>query len=402
MPRRAPALPFFRRLAGLSTSFAAALAASTWSLGVAFAQTSPLPALGLDPTGVSVSGLSSGGYMAAQFEVAHAASLRGAAIVAAGPYGCAMGSVSTAALTCSCPYETTEGSGPVGLPTAVARLSCITLPASLLSSRAMTAAEGNRGHIDPIGALRKHRVWLYSGDADPVVDPAIVDGLQAFYAAVKVPARQVRRVKGPKAGHGMPVAGQHACELTKPPYINGCDIDGAGELLKWVYAQPSSLQPGQAQAAALRPFDQTPYREAGVFDGLDSTGWVYVPQRCEQAGVRCKLHVVFHGCEQGQNFPARGQPGAPVYGTVFVDQAGYNRWAESMGLVVLYPQVLPSNEGSVISPFRFNPKGCWDFWGYTSPLGDASLSSTRPPYARKEAPQMRAVQAMIDALLRQP
>src|SRR5690606_31463492 len=113
-------------------------------------------------------------------------------------------------------------------------------------------------------------------------------------------------------------------------------------------------------------------------------------------------HVVFHGCQQGQNFPVGGQPGAPVYGTVFVEQAGYNRWAESMGLVVLYPQVLPSVEGNLTSPFRFNPKGCWDFWGYTSPQGDASLSSLRPPFARKDAPQIRAVQAMIDALLARP
>jgi hypothetical protein len=365
------------------------------------ATASPLPPLGLDTKGVTVSGLSSGGYMAAQFEVAHAASLKGAAIVAAGPYGCSMGSVFTAALTCSCPYDIADGSGPVGLSTAVARLSCIQLPAFLLSSRAMVAAEGNRAFIDPITALKRHRVWLYSGDADPVVAPGIVDGLQAFYAAVKVPARQIKRVKGPKAGHGMPIAGRGDCEITRSPYLNGCNIDGAGELLKWLYDKPA-VQPGAAQPAAMRPFDQTPYRQDGVFDGMDSTGWVYVPQRCEQANARCKLHVVFHGCEQGQNFPANGLAGAPLYGTVFVDQAGYNRWAESLGVVVLYPQVVPSSDGNMGSPFRYNPKGCWDFWGYTSPLGDASLSSTRPPFARKDAPQMRAVKSMIDALIQKP
>lgn len=361
----------------------------------------PLPALGLDAKGVTVSGLSSGGYMAAQFEVAHSASLKGAAIVAAGPYGCSMGSVTTAALTCSCPYEAAQGSGPLGLSMAVARLSCIELPGFLHVARAMTAVKGNREHIDPISALKRHRVWLYSGDADPVVAPSIVNGLQDFYTAAMVPARQVRRVKGSRAGHGMPIVTHGNCELTASPYLNGCKIDGAGELLKWLYNKPSG-QPGAAQAAALRPFDQKPHRQEGVFDGLDDTGWVYVPARCEQANARCKLHVAFHGCEQGQNFPANGQAGAPLYGTVFVDQAGYNRWAESLGVVVLYPQVLPSNEGSMNAPFRYNPKGCWDFWGYTSPLGDASLSSTRPPFARKDAPQIRAVKSMIDAMLQKP
>jgi poly(3-hydroxybutyrate) depolymerase len=199
----------------------------------------------------------------------------------------------------------------------------------------------------------------------------------------------------------MPIVTHGDCEITRSPYLNGCQIDGAGELLKWLYNKPSAL-PGTAQPTALKPFNQKPYRQSEVFDGLDSTGWVYVPQRCEQPGARCKLHVAFHGCEQGQNFPANGQAGAALYGTVFVEQAGYNRWADSMGVVVLYPQVLPSQDGNVSSPFRFNPKGCWDFWGYTRPLGDASLLSSRPPFARKDAPQMRAVKAMVDALLQKP
>lgn len=361
----------------------------------------PLPALGVNPKGVTVSGLSSGGYMAAQFEVVHSASLKGAAIVAAGPYGCSMGSVRTAALTCSCPYDTTDSAGPTGLWTAVARLSCTPVPALALAARAMHAVERNKDFIDEPRALKKHRVWLYSGDADPVVDPMIVDGLQAFYASAGVPDKQVRRVKGPKAGHGMPIPVHGDCEITRSPYLNGCNIDGAGELLKWLYNKPRA-QPGTVQAGALKPFDQTPYRQAGVFDGLDRTGWVYIPQRCEIPGAHCQLHVAFHGCEQGQNFPANGVPGAAPYGTVFVEQAGYNRWAESLGMIVLYPQVLPSSEGSMDAPFRFNPKGCWDFWGYTSPLGDASLFSTQPPFARKDAPQIKAIKTMIDALMQAP
>lgn len=71
-------------------------------------------------------------------------------------------------------------------------------------------------------------------------------------------------------------------------------------------------------------------------------------------------------------------------------------------MVVLYPQVLPSSEHGLSSPFRYNPKGCWDFWGYTSPGGDASLWSTSPPFARRDAPQIKAVQAMIQALLTKP
>jgi len=48
-----------------------------------------LPALGADPGRVSVSGLSSGGFMAVQYDVAFSASTIGAGIVAGGPYNCA-------------------------------------------------------------------------------------------------------------------------------------------------------------------------------------------------------------------------------------------------------------------------------------------------------------------------
>jgi hypothetical protein len=349
----------------------------------------PLPALGLAPRSLTVSGLSSGGFMASQFEVAYSRSVVGAAIVAGGPYGCAAGSVLQAMFSCSCPFDATDPNTPI------LRLACEPPPPALLAQRGLSTAAANRGLIDGISNLKRHRVWLYSGDDDPVVHPKVVDGLAAFLAKAKVPASAVQRVRGPQAGHGMPVAARGDCSVTRSPYINGCEIDGAGDLLKWLYKKPDWL-PGEAQAASLRQFDQRPYRRAGRFDSLDDSGWVYIPQACEQAGARCKLHVAFHGCEQGQNFMNNGQP----YGRVFVEQAGYNRWAESAGIVILYPQVLPSNVVNADgSPYQTNPKGCWDFWGYTSPLGDASIVSARP-YARKSAPQMRAVKAMVDALMR--
>jgi poly(3-hydroxybutyrate) depolymerase len=49
----------------------------------------PLPAFTVDPAQTSVSGLSSGAYMAGQFHVAFSAAIVGAGIVAGGPYDCA-------------------------------------------------------------------------------------------------------------------------------------------------------------------------------------------------------------------------------------------------------------------------------------------------------------------------
>lgn len=385
---------------GLTARVYLVLLLGVHSLGTAQAEPPALPALGLNAKAVSVSGLSSGGYMAAQFEVAYSRSLMGAGIVAAGPYGCSMGSVTTAALTCSCPYDISDNSGPTGIMTAVSRLSCVHLPEKILSDRAKDAIAANKGHVDGISNLRTHRVWLYAGQDDPVVDPSIVKGLARFYADAKVPAKSVQQVVGPHAGHGMPIAADGQCQVTRSPYINGCKIDGAGKLLSWIYKLPASAQPAsETPSGSLKPFDQTPYRQQNVFDSLDKTGWLYVPKACEQKDAHCKLHVAFHGCEQGQNFVmGNGQP----YGTVFVEQAGYNRWAESAGIVVLYPQVVPNSQASLGSAFGFNPKGCWDFWGYTTPAGDAWQFGSGLPFSRQEAPQMRAVKAMIDALLATP
>ena len=56
--------------------------------------------------------------------------------------------------------------------------------------------------------------------------------------------------------------------------------------------------------------------------------------------------------------------------------AGFNRWAEANNIVVLYPQTGAQAVNS-----------CWDWWGYD----DAN-------YAKKSAPQMTAIVAMIERL----
>ena len=68
-------------------------------------------------------------------------------------------------------------------------------------------------------------------------------------------------------------------------------------------------------------------------------------------------------------------------GDDFYADTGYNRWADSNVLLVLYPQV----DKTAVPP---NPKGCWDWVGYTG-----------ADYAVKSGVQMRAIKAMVDMLL---
>jgi poly(3-hydroxybutyrate) depolymerase len=72
-----------------------------------------------------------------------------------------------------------------------------------------------------------------------------------------------------------------------------------------------------------------------------------------------------------------------------VREAGYNAWADANHLVILYPQTtqwlrpLADPAG-----FTANPKGCWDWWGYS---GSA--------YLTRDGKQMKAVRAMIAHLV---
>src|SRR5258708_28388208 len=63
----------------------------------------PLPALGASASGITASGLSSGGFMAVQLHVAHSAIVKGAGLLARGPYYFAHGSLWTPHLHCPDP-----------------------------------------------------------------------------------------------------------------------------------------------------------------------------------------------------------------------------------------------------------------------------------------------------------
>jgi poly(3-hydroxybutyrate) depolymerase len=104
---------------------------------------------------------------------------------------------------------------------------------------------------------------------------------------------------------------------------------------------------------------------------------VYVPASCA-AGRPCRIHVAFHGCLQNVS----------TIGPDYYTHAGYNEWADTNDLLVLYPQTVAS--GRYVNPLSsipYNPNGCWDWWGYT---GDE--------YARKDGAQIAAVEAMVRRL----
>lgn len=310
---------------------------------------STLPQLGLDPAGTTVSGLSSGAFMAVQMQVAHASTIHGVAVFAGGPYLCSAGSVLRATTTCMAPPD------PASVPTA--------------ESVADVKTGASLGLVDPASALQNTRVFLYGGADDVVVHPAVMSATSAFFRGLVDASGIEEHLQVPGTGHVFPtVAKGGACKDPDATFIGACGVDGAGLALSHLYGElaPRSSAPD----GTLRQFSQRDYAPYGLAAaGLGAGGYVYVPRSCA-AGDGCRLHVVFHGCEQH----ASGS-----VGTRFVTDTGFLEWADHNRLVVLFPQVAPSPA---------NPKACWDFWGYTGPA-----------FATRWGLQISAVEAMISRLI---
>ena len=290
---------------------------------------------------VTVSGVSSGGYMAVQTHIALADRVSGAGIVAGGPYHCAEGSVGNALGRCMS-----------GENLDVSRLVLFTREA---------AASGN---IAATESLHDARVWIFRGARDAVVSSAVVDALADFYREF-LPAEQLKIVDDIDAVHGWPTldVGSECLEMGGD-FINACGIDTAGKLLNHLYDDLNAPN-ADSTKGDLKSIDFSSYFESG--SGLSDTGYLFVPENCADAVADCRLHIAYHGCRQGAEF----------IGDRFATASGLNEWAVQNRIVVVYPQI----ESSLM-----NPQGCWDWWGYSG-----------KQYDLKAGKQIAGINAIIGA-----
>ncbi len=324
-----------RHVALTATVSAAALACSAVSAAV------NLPQLNIDTSQTTLSGLSSGAYMAVQLHVAYSATFKkGAGIVAGGPFYCAEGSVVNATGRCM--------ASPSGIPTS-----------TLVST---TNNWAGQGLIDPVANLQTSRVYLFSGTLDSVVKTGAMDALKTYYNSF-VPAANVVYKKDIAAEHAMVTDDYGStCSTKGAPYINDCNFDLAGAILGQLYGTLNARNNGTLPAANFVQFSQTPFI---TNHGMATSGWAYIPQACQAgSGTTCRLHVVLHGCKQNETDVQQQ----------YVKNTGYNRWADTNNLVMLYPQTSTAATNS-----------CWDWWGYDS-----------ANYAKKSGPQMAAIKAMVN------
>jgi poly(3-hydroxybutyrate) depolymerase len=295
---------------------------------------------------VSVSGFSSGGFMAVQMAVAYSATIKaGTGVEAGGPYYCDQGNFAKNNAVC------TNAANPYSLP-----------PTATLEST--TDSWASSGYIDPTSNLTNTKVYLFSGTLDTTVNSYVVGETNNYFK---------HYVTNANVHYNNTIASQHgfstdysgnACATSYTPFINNCSFDLAGTFLQWIYGTLHAKSTGKL-GGSIVPFDQSAFISSPQSKGMDTTGYLYVPANCA-AQQRCKLHVVFHGCSQS----------AHSIGSQYYTNTGYNKWADTNNIIVLYPQAYPIT--------ATNPYGCWDYWGYTG-----------ANYAKKSGVQLAAIKAMI-------
>jgi len=265
--------------------------------------------------------------MAVQYQLAHSSEVVGAGIFAGGPYYCAQGQEGTALSAC------------MSYPDLI--------DVGTLVSDAQNYAQD--GAIDALSNLADHNVYVFSGQNDKTVYPGVVKKLVTMYQDLGV--KNVVTNFTTEAGHSFPTTDfGNPCGTTQSPYITNCDFDGAGALLKTIYGDLKPKVRANQQnikKMSLSPFTPNNVDPASI--GLDKTVYYYEPSKCNKAS-NCTVHISLAGCQMTYN----------DIGLDWVTSAGYNGWAESNNIVVLYPFTIKTffNPG--------NPEGCWDWWGYVS------------------------------------
>ena len=279
----------------------------------------------------TVSGISAGAFMATQLQIAYSDQIKGMGSIAGGPYWCAQG-----------------GGSLYGC-----LLSPEQIDLQVLWNR--VSEEEQQGKVAATSNLRNARVYIFQSKADAVVKPASSQKLQGFLTRYISPSN-LKTEWMEKAAHAFPTFNfGKSCDTTGIPYVVNCKKDIAGEMLQHLLGNLKA--PVAPIGDNLKHFSQREFADAG----LHEDAWAYVPAACARENHGCSVHLALHGCQMGPDF----------IGDEFRAHAGYNGWAESNNLIVVYP--------SVNSGFG-NPNGCWDWFGYTN-----------ENYANRTGPQMEAL-----------
>jgi poly(3-hydroxybutyrate) depolymerase len=322
----------------------------------------PLGSFNSDVDESSISGVASGAFMAVQFATAWSGIIKGVGVIAGGPYYCAQGTAIGGLGGNIRPILTASGPCVVGPPPALEPLI------------KQTDDWARNGDIDDTHHIASQKIYVFSGYNDAVVNRTVTDATRRFYLHYLSDQNKGNLFYQTAIGAGhsqVTLAYGLKCSNNADYFIDRCNYDQAGVILQHIYGALQARNDGRP-AGELLAFDQREFTfpASPASYSLAETGYVYVPASCA-ALQPCRVHIALHGCMQNHD----------AIGDRYIQHAGYNEWADTNHLIILYPQTVAS------FPTPLNPSGCWDWWGYT----DFN-------YAVKAGRQIATIKAMLDRL----
>lgn len=378
----------------------------------------------------TISGISSGGFMAQQMATIYSQSIEGVATVAGGYYYCALDYLpkkveqdkktigeqnlflyepSNKALSDSLnPLVIFSGEiNPVtwfkpsiGNPIYQAVSECMLNPDHTKINYSYIKKNVEKNLIDHTDNIKDQKVLIFHGKKDSVLDIKMQNKLLSFYQHFNLPKENLKVIKG-KGSHNFPISEKKGidCDKEDVPYLGNCQYDLAYEILS--HLNQITADKSDINEDNLYMIDQTISKE-NINRGMKTFkqpsnsiapyGYLYASEACLNNPESCRLHVALHGCKMSDSYNDEFQQSYQTqvqntkdlhvktksrnrllgkvsitdktnrFGLLkFVLDSDYLKYAEKNHLMILFPQTWITEKN-----FPYNPKGCWDWFGWTT------------------------------------
>ena len=265
-----------------STLIACGLVVRLFGLGIAPALAQdpgpPLDAYNADIGESSISGISSGAFMAVQFGVAWSSIIKGVGVIAGGPYYCAQGTAADGLL------------GNFGADLRATGPCMKGPPPDLEPLFEKTAEWAHGGDIDDPRNITNQRIYIFAGYNDSVVAPKVGEAAYRYYLHY-LGGRNNGNLffqSAIGAGHSQVTVDYGLqCNKNEDYFIDNCGYDQAGIILQHIYGalNPKNRGPLTGKLLAFDQREMTSPASPASYS-MAETGYVYIPASCA-ARQRC-------------------------------------------------------------------------------------------------------------------
>lgn len=254
--------------------------------------------------------------------------------------------------------------------------------------------------VDPLSNLSEQKVFIYQAKQDSVLNNEMQSRLKDYYLSVGIKESNILSMTG-NGSHNFPTDRKDGidCKREVVPYLASCDLNLSGKILASLV--DDKMIRTEFNKEHIYVVDQTiglenkskPEAEwVTAAPSIAPYGYLYASDKCLENPGSCNLHVAIHGCKMSDSYDDDFQTKyqsqvvnyrivgmrsnkkmlpfsvLPViedkknnYGLLkFVLDSGYIEYAEQNDLMVLFPQTWITEKS-----FPYNPKGCWDWFGWT-------------------------------------